>query len=483
MPASNKKNQALLILDEAYRDIHGAKTMKQLIRTLEERSARLVSAQLATLFLLEDQGDGLRSLVAYRDEGRTRISCPIGQGIAGSVAQENGFYVCNMTNNDPLYIDEIDGLPGLDANNVLCVTLSDGDESMGVIEAVNKNNSVSFTEDDAFWLQKLAEHGSLAMQRLKRSEEGWLMAKNLTAALADAVDDKHVSTVGHTDRVRQMALAVGRDMNLTDGELEELEFSVLLHDIGRLALAPEVYEGLRDMEGGAKRRQGYASPDDRLHLVLTEALLRGLPLPASMKNLKDIALSHHEKANGGGFPKGVRASELPLAARILAVANAFDMMTSGRDKEFTGKGLSDEEAVEVVKKRAGTDYDPAVVDRLVRNKLYIVEKRRFPRYEFEAPLDVEILDLGTSDPLGAESKPGSTQNPTRLETKVVDLSEGGVMFLSPTKLPQHALLRLRIHLPGDVLEALARTARHLPPREGETGWRVGAYFLWYGKVR
>lgn len=474
--------------DDDLRAVHEAENVADLVRVLEERAAGLLDAQLASFFRLEEH-DQLQNLVAFRDEGRTRISCPLGQGVAGTVAKENGFYICNVTHDDPLFVEEVDGLPGLDVNNIVSAAVTSGEEVLGVLQVVNKMKSVPFTEEDAYWLQRLSEHGAMAYRRLRRAEDGWRLARDLAAAFAEAIDDKHVSTVGHTDRVRQIALALGQDMNLSDVELEELEFAVLMHDLGRLALAPEVYEVMGDVKATGAGRF-YAAGNDRLHLVLTEALLRDLPLPASMAKLREIALAHHEKADGSGFPNGVKTAELPLSARILATANAFDLLTSGRDAEFQGRCLNDEEAAKVVKKRAGTAYDPAVVDRLVRNKLYLVEKRRFPRYDIETPLEVRILDFGAAEPLGDDRLPntsGDTDNQphlgTVLETKAVDLSEGGIMFLSPYKLPLHALLKLRIHLPGDTLEALARTARHLPPREGEDSWRVGAYFLWYGKVK
>jgi hypothetical protein len=109
-----------------------------------------------------------------------------------------------------------------------------------------------------------------------------------------------------------------------------------------------------------------------------------------------------------------------------------------------------------------------VVDRLIKGKLYEIDKRRYPRYDYEAPLEVVVI-----------RESGESGQETPLETEALNLSEGGILFHSEKKMPKHGLLKMKIHLPTESLTALARVARNLPGKEGQ-GFLVGAYFLWYG---
>jgi len=441
--------------------LHATGSVQELVATMEKKAAELLRCEHVTFFRLE-RHDKVVNLVGMRNEGKTRVSFPLGEGIAGSVARDKGYYICSDPKDDPLYVAAIDAHQGTVVKNILAAAVEAGGDTVGVLLALNKRGR-TFEEGDAYWLQLLATHGALAYVRARRSEEGWQVARNLAEAVATAVDNKHVSTVGHSDRTRRIALAIGREMDLSADELLELELAAWLHDVGRLALAPEAFEGADD--SGANHP--YASPKDPLHLVLTEALLRGIKLPEYLNQVPKIALAHHECMDGTGT-RGMQADDLPLAARILAVANTFDLLATGRAPACNGKRMDEVAAVAALKALAGKALDAQVVDQLIRKKLYRIELRRFPRCEYEAPLEVTVL--GAS---GAESKI------ERFTTKALDLSEGGIFFQCSKKLPGHALLNLKIALPTEKLEALARVARQLPGADGK-GFKVGAYFLWYG---
>ncbi|MCW8130654.1 MAG: GAF domain-containing protein [Planctomycetota bacterium] len=446
---------------EACKAVHTAQTVEGLASTLQKQACELLDCERATFFRIEKHNKVV-NLVAYRNKGRTRISLPLGEGIAGGVAKDNGYYICNKPAGDDLFVASIDGIQGMEIRNLLSAAMAEDEDVVGVLQVVNKVGG-AFTENDAYWLQLLAEHGALAYQRVKRSEEGWSLVKNLAEAVATAVDNKHVSTVGHSERTRQVALAVGKEMGLDSDQLMELELAALLHDAGRLALSPEAFELVGGPGGGA----AYAAAGERLHLVLTDALLRGLKLPECVGKLKEVASSHHEMVDGSGYPRGRKGADLSLSAKILAVANYFDLLTSGRAPESNGKRMEDEDAAKIMQGLAGKKFDAAVVEKMIAGKLYRIEKRRFPRYDYETPVQVTVL----GDAQGSKSQV--------LETKALDLSEGGILFQSPQKLPDHALLKLKIFLPTEQLDALARVARHLKADDGK-GFKVGAYFMWYG---
>ncbi|MBE7465201.1 MAG: GAF domain-containing protein [Planctomycetes bacterium] len=462
--ASDDQSSTLERLDRCIRRLHQANSLEDLIGALERRAKKLMRCEHALCFRVEGEGKLMR-LLGTRKAGREQVSVPVGRGIAGTVAGEEGYYLCNDPASDALYLKAIDGLPGVEVRNLASVAMMTEEGPVGVLQVWNKKKG-RFEENDAFLMQQMADHAALAYARLKRSEDGWGLARDLAQALASAVDDKHVSTVGHSDRTRQVAVALGKAFELSTDELLELEFAALLHDIGRLALSPEAFEWTGGPGHAAK---AYAVEGEQLHVVLTEAVLRDLRLPKYLKRIPELVLQHHERTDGTGFPKKLKKADLSLSARILAVANAWDLLTGGRAAVCNGKRLSDEEAAKHLQAEAGKAYDKEVVAKLLEDQLYRIDKRRYPRYDYEVPLEVTVL--GES---GEKAKQSET-----FETQALELSEGGILFRSAQRLPDQGLLRLRIDLPSETLDALARVARQLPG-DGGQGVKVGAYFLWYG---
>jgi HD-GYP domain-containing protein (c-di-GMP phosphodiesterase class II) len=441
----------------AFRAVHAASTREELAETLEKQSRELLHAEAAVFFSLEEE-DRLMLLSRRHGQKKARVRCPVTQGVAGAVARDNGYYICNHPSQDPLYLAMVDGLEGQKTRNLLAAAAAAGEDDVaGVVEVFNREEE--FEEEDAYWLQRLAGHGALALRRLERLEEGWSFALSLASAFAAAVDGKHLSTLGHSERVRQVAVALGRRAEMGRDELLELELAALLHDLGRAGLNPEAMPP-------TSIGTGYGGPQECLHVALTEALLRGLKLPEYLKQLPELAVAHHERPDGLGFPRGRKGEELPLSARILAVANAFDLLATGRALEGEGQRQDEAAALRSLQAGAGRFYDREVAE-LVDASVLKLEKRQLPRCESQ--LEVEVTVLGGK---------GEAGRPFR--TKAVDLSETGVMVRTERELPAQALLGLKLFLPTETLSALARVARHVPDEKGK-GFKAGLYFLWSGR--
>jgi HD-GYP domain-containing protein (c-di-GMP phosphodiesterase class II) len=153
---------------------------------------------------------------------------------------------------------------------------------------------------------------------------------------------------GHADRVGSFANTIARRLGWSDRQLEDVRLGAALHDVGKIAVPQEIL-----------RKPGTLDPDEiaqiRAHPVEGAWLIAGV---RSLVRALPYVLFHHERWDGAGYPTRRAGSEIPLEGRILAVADAFDAMTSARPYRHT---LATEAALDEVARCAGTQFDPEVV--------------------------------------------------------------------------------------------------------------------------
>jgi hypothetical protein len=176
------------------------------------------------------------------------------------------------------------------------------------------------------------------------------------ASLAQAVDKRDKFTSGHSLRVKEIAVDIGREMRVNDKELEALEWGGLLHDVGKIGVPDAVL-----------LKQERLTKDERIlmnaHPVLGAEIIAPV---AKLAPELPIIRHHHEWFNGSGYPDRLIGDEIPKLARILHVADAFEAMTAQRPYRMTP--LTAEQAVGELRKFAGIQFDPAMVDAFVRTK-------------------------------------------------------------------------------------------------------------------
>ena len=190
-----------------------------------------------------------------------------------------------------------------------------------------------------------------ALERGKQELEDAYLQIARTLVLTLEARDPY--TRGHSERVAQLARQIAFEMGFSQEEIKKIESAARLHDLGKI--------GIPD---GILLKPSAITPSERaeiqLHPTKTVELLRFLGF---MDGVLPIIEGHHERYNGGGYPSGLRGEEAPLGARILAVADAYDAMTSDRPYRAA---MTSEEAIETLKQGAGTQWDPAVVEAFLR---------------------------------------------------------------------------------------------------------------------
>ncbi|MBI1886413.1 MAG: diguanylate cyclase [Chloroflexi bacterium] len=179
--------------------------------------------------------------------------------------------------------------------------------------------------------------------------------RDILESLAFALDARGAAVHGQTVRVTALSLAIARDLGIEEGsqEWEDLERGTLLHDVGKLVIPSDVLykPGVLDEKEWTEVRR---------HPEIGWAMLREIDI---LSGAAEIVRAHHEHWDGSGYPRGLKEEEIPPGARVLAAADAFDAITSERPYR---QAQSEAVAVEEILRHRGTQFDPAVVDSLVR---------------------------------------------------------------------------------------------------------------------
>jgi len=183
----------------------------------------------------------------------------------------------------------------------------------------------------------------LHAQHMKRSHD------SLTQMLCAALDLRDQATKGHSLRVARLAVAVGEQMDLPEETLTHLEQAAMLHDLSKVGL-PDV---ILDKSGPLDEEEW---EEIQKHPEIAYQIVRDIPF---LQRAGEIILHHHERFDGGGYPRGLMGEEIPLGARIFAVVDAYDAMTSGRSYRRAGSHAS---AVREIKRNSGTQFDARAVE-------------------------------------------------------------------------------------------------------------------------
>jgi HD-GYP domain-containing protein (c-di-GMP phosphodiesterase class II) len=186
-------------------------------------------------------------------------------------------------------------------------------------------------------------------QLRKAAHENHLLFINSVRMLAAAIDAKDPYTRGHSERVARYSIGIGKNLGLGEQEMRNLRISALLHDVGKIGIDDRIL-----------RKPGALSDDE--FEVMKGHPAKGAAIMSGVAQLIDIIPGmkyHHEKWSGGGYPDGLTADEIPMQARIVAIADTFDAMTTNRPYQ---KAMELNYVVEKIKSFAGTRFDPRVVE-------------------------------------------------------------------------------------------------------------------------
>jgi HD-GYP domain-containing protein (c-di-GMP phosphodiesterase class II) len=349
---SEKRQEQLEILLKVSSMINSTLDASEVQKRTIEALCTLLGAEAGSLLLLDDETGELFFEVATGEKGGKlkEIRLKKGEGIAGWVAEHDEPLIINDVQSDSRFFKKADDRSGFVTRTILCVPVRSKDRVVGVLQGINKREG-AFSEDDLELITSLSDQVAIAVENAKLYAELKETFYGTAEALAETIELRDPYTGGHTKRVMNYSMLIGRYLALDKNELERLRLSAILHDIGKIGVRDDVLlkqERLDDDEfEKMSKHPGYGSE------VLSKS---------NIKQLKEVipgVRGHHERYDGNGYPDKIGNGDIPLSARIISVADTFDAMTTDRPYR---KGLSLDKAFDELQRCSGSQFDPQIVD-------------------------------------------------------------------------------------------------------------------------
>ncbi|MBN1375556.1 MAG: response regulator [Dehalococcoidia bacterium] len=175
---------------------------------------------------------------------------------------------------------------------------------------------------------------------------------NSIESLVFALEAKDKYTAGHSRRVASIAVAIAGEMGLEGDEMDNIRLGALLHDTGKIAVAHDIMN-----------KPGQLTEDEYRHVMAHASIGAGIVKPVVNQQILDIIIHHHDFYNGKGYDQNISGDRVPLGARIIAVADSYDAMTSDRPYR---SALTGEQGMNEIMRCSGTQFDPAVASAFQR---------------------------------------------------------------------------------------------------------------------
>ncbi len=352
-PLAGEEQLAALL--EITRSLTAEMDIDRLLWLIVDTTSELLGADRTTIYLVDEQHRELWSKIAQDSEIR-EIRLPIGEGLAGYVAQTGETLNIADAYSSPYFNPEIDRMTGYYTRSILTMPMHNRQgRVVGVIQALNKIDG-PFTVRDESLLAALASSAAIAVENSQLHLELKLMFDSFISTLAATIDARDPQTAGHSERVTTYALILARELNLPPDRREALRIAALLHDIGKIGVPTAILT----KPGRLTREEVQIM---QRHVEHTRDILDKIHFSAEMADVPKIAGQHHERVDGSGYPDGVSADDLSLESKILAVADVFESLTHTR---YYREALSYEEAFAWIAQHKGAWFDPQVVDALER---------------------------------------------------------------------------------------------------------------------
>ncbi|MBQ1610003.1 MAG: HD-GYP domain-containing protein, partial [Elusimicrobia bacterium] len=327
----------------------GLLSKEEVSQTVVDTACSIIHSDLASLMLINSENElYIISSKGLSEKIKKETKMKIGEGIAGRVASTGKYIFVENIETDVRFLRPNDDDRYV-SKSFISVPLKVKSRVIGVLNINSPKNKKQFNDRDLKLITILADQAAMRLDNIELFNNLQSFYFEMVQTLARAIDAKDAYTYDHADRARKYAKAIAVKMNLPYTIVRNIEYAALMHDIGKIGIADNILlkkEKLTEKE---------------IKMLRTHPII-GNKILAPVKFLSPVApmvLYHQEWYDGSGYPEGLAKEEIPLGARIVAVIDAYDAMTSDRPYR---KALHIKTAVKELKDGAGTQFDPKIVD-------------------------------------------------------------------------------------------------------------------------
>ncbi|ACV68307.1 HD domain-containing phosphohydrolase [Desulfohalobium retbaense] len=329
--------------------------------------------------LLEDRLDYDRGMILLADENKSRLEYISGYGYTSREyiflknanfnlfkSRSKGVFVVSFHQQEPFLVNEIEAIESslserslefarhIGAKSFICCPILYENESLGILAVDNKVTKKALVERDVSLLMGIAHFVGVSLHNNKLFTTKELQFKSLIRVLAASIDARDPTTSGHSEKVAQYSRGICQELGLPETTNEVVYIAALLHDYGKIGVPDAILK-----KPGPLTQQEYGVV--QLHAEQTRSILRQIMFEGIFEGIPDIAAAHHERIDGSGYPLGLSGEAIPFEARIIAVADFFEALTSVRPYR---EPLSFSHAFELLERGKGIHFDPEVVEAL-----------------------------------------------------------------------------------------------------------------------
>ncbi len=346
-----RENKARLdLIYEVSKKVGSVPRMAQMLEQVIKMTQKTLNASAASILLFRDNDQELYFEVASGPVGKAlrQVKLNTQYGIAGQVARTGEPLIVNDVTRSEKFHKMIDDYTGFSTHSLVCAPLAVHKKILGVVEVLNKMDGRQFEEQDLDAVISVANTAAMAIENTKLHQTVLDAYKGTIKTLAAAIDAKDPYTHGHSQRVMEYALIAGANLSLSPEEMETLEYASILHDVGKISVDSVILN-----KPGSLTEAEWEIIQE--HPAIGANLLRGISF---LEKAADLVLYHHERYDGEGYPTGLKGDALPLGARIIAVADAFDTMTTDRAYR---EAMTVDEAIKELNECSGKQFCPVAV--------------------------------------------------------------------------------------------------------------------------
>ncbi|MBN1355189.1 GAF domain-containing protein [bacterium] len=338
----NQYNRKLKHLFEIAQSLSRQVHLDVLLQDIVKSAIEMTGASGGLVLLRNDDRSTMRFEVSMGTGAITVKEIPIGAGVAGWVAEHGETVVLNDVTSDSRYQGDLDILPNFNTSAILAAPLAIGPKNFGTLELLHRReDALVFTDEDASILRSLAGQASIFIENAQFRDDQQNYFIHVTEILLSSLEGTRTFWSDHLKNTARYSYLIGKKLNLPDNQMKTLHYAALLHDIGFVKI------NLRD---------GLSRKLIELHPEVGYEMIRPIIL---WKEVAPIIRYHHERYDGSGYPHNLQKDAIPLGARILSVAETFDVLTNRHS--YRQETLGVEDAILELKAYSGTQFDPQIV--------------------------------------------------------------------------------------------------------------------------